>query len=433
MRTFRLQRHPPAAGGTGLTPPSHVPIWTALGTPPPRAVTFLPRTYPQHAWVATCPQIRLVCWFASPGRPKVKGMVDLDHGGAPLIVTADETLLDDLLRLSAAVGVTPELVHEPGAFRGAWLSASLVLVGADAAQQIARLDPVRRTNVFVVTRDGRHPEVWRHALTVGAEDVVTLPAGEAGLRDRLADTVDGSQRAASTVAVVGGCGGAGASILAAALATIAARRGRRVLLIDGDPLGGGLDLVVGLERAEGLRWPDLAGTMGRVSALSLRSALPSVNELALMSWDRGQELTIRADIMREVIAAGQRGNDLVVVDMPRRLDPATQEALTAATTTILVLPAEVRAIAAATRVKTLIGPLCRDLRVVVRAPGVTGIDAGSVASTLGLDLFGSMKSDQAVAESVDRGFGPCRRGRGPLVALCGRVLNELGLAEVAAA
>jgi hypothetical protein len=44
-----------------------------------------------------------------------------------------------------------------------------------------------------------------------------------------------------------------------------------------------------------------------------------------------------------------------------------------------------------------------------------------------------MESDQAVAESVDRGFGPCRRGRGPLVALCGRVLNELGLAEVAAA
>jgi secretion/DNA translocation related CpaE-like protein len=360
-------------------------------------------------------------------------MVDLDHGGAPLIVTADETLLDDLLRLSAAVGVTPELVHEPGAFRGAWRSAALVLVGADAAQEIGRLDPVRRANVFVVTHDGRRPEVWQGAVAVGAEDVVTLPAGEAGLRDRLADTVDGSQRAASTVALVGGCGGAGASILAAALATIAARRGRRVLLIDGDPLGGGLDLVIGLERAEGLRWPDLAGTMGRVSAPSLRSALPSVNELALMSWDRGHELTIRADIMREVIAAGQRGNDLVVVDMPRRLDPATQVALTAATTTILVVPAEVRAIAAATRVKTLIAPLCRDLRIVVRAPGVSGIDAGSVASALGLDLLGSMKSDSGVAESVDRGFGPCRRGRGPLVALCGRVLNDLGLLEVAAA
>jgi secretion/DNA translocation related CpaE-like protein len=360
-------------------------------------------------------------------------MVDLDHGGAPLIVTADEVLLDDTLRLCAAVGVTPELVHEPGACRAAWLGASLVVVGADAAQEISRFDPVRRGNVLVVTRDGRRPEVWQHALAIGAEDVVTLPAGEVDLRDRLADTVDGAGRAASTIAVLGGCGGAGASILAAALATVAARRGRRVLLIDGDPLGGGLDLVIGLERAEGLRWPDLAGTVGRVSAPSLRTALPAVKELALMSWDRGQELTIRADIMREVLAAGQRGNDLVVIDLPRRLDPAAQEALTAATTAILVVPAEVRAIAAATRVKTGIAPLCQDLRLVVRAPGVSGIDARSVASTLGLDLLGSMKSDPAVSESVDRGFGPCRRGRGPLVTLCGRVLNELGLHEVVAA
>jgi secretion/DNA translocation related CpaE-like protein len=360
-------------------------------------------------------------------------MVDLDHGGAPLIVTADEVLLDDLLRLCAAVGVTPELVHEPAVFRAVWLGASLVLVGADAAQEISRLSPVRRGNVLVVTHDGRRPDVWQHALAIGAEDVLTLPAGEVDLRDRLADTVDGAGRASSTIAVVGGCGGAGASILAAALATVAARRGRRVLLVDGDPLGGGLDLVIGLERAEGLRWPDLAGTVGRVSAPSLRTALPAVKELALMSWDRGHELTIRADIMREVLAAAQRGNDLVVIDLPRRLDPAAQEALTAATTAILVVPAEVRAIAAATRVKAGIVPLCRDLRLVVRAPGVTGIDAGSVASTLGLDLLSFMKADPSVAESVDRGFGPCRRGRGPLVALCGRVLNELGLYEVAAA
>jgi hypothetical protein len=98
-----------------------------------------------------------------------------------------------------------------------------------------------------------------------------------------------------------------------------------------------------------------------------------------------------------------------------------------------LVPAEVRAIAAATRVKTLLAALSRDLRIVVRAPGVSGIDARSVASALGLELLGSMKADPAVAESVDRGFGPCRRGRGPLVTLCGRVLDAFGLAEVAAA
>ena len=388
---------------------------------------------PQHALLRALSTERFHLLVRRSRPAQSNRMVDPDQRGAPLIVTSDELLLDNLLRLAAAVGVTPEVAHDPGAVRVSWPCAPLILVGADTAPAIGRLDPVRRANVFVVTHDARRSEIWQQALVIGAEDVLTLPASEAGLRDRLADTVDGTQRASATVAVVGGCGGAGASILAAALATVAARRGRRALLIDGDPLGGGLDLVIGLERAEGLRWPDLAGTVGRVSAPSLRSALPAVKELAVMSWDRSQQLTIRPDIMREVIAAAQRGNDVVVIDLPRRLDPATEEALTVATTTILVVPAEVRAIAAATRVKTLLAPRSRDLRIVVRAPGVSGIDARSVASSLGLELLGSMKTDPAVAESVDRGFGPCRRGRGPLVTLCGHVLDTFGLSEVAAA
>ena len=54
------------------------------------------------------------------------------------------------------------------------------------------------------------------------------------------------------ICVVGGSGGVGASTLAAALAFVAARQAARSVLVDTDRLGGGLDLLIGAERVDGL-------------------------------------------------------------------------------------------------------------------------------------------------------------------------------------
>src|SRR5436305_706525 len=48
------------------------------------------------------------------------------------------------------------------------------------------------------------------------------------------------------IAVIGGCGGAGAATLAASLAVTALAAGRRAILFDADPLGGGLEPLVAL-------------------------------------------------------------------------------------------------------------------------------------------------------------------------------------------
>ena len=59
------------------------------------------------------------------------------------------------------------------------------------------------------------------------------------------------------------------------------------LLVDLDPLGGGLDLLLGAERLAGLRWPDLAGARGRLGGGMLRDALPRLDGLSLLSWAGG--------------------------------------------------------------------------------------------------------------------------------------------------
>ncbi|NEC11442.1 septum formation initiator, partial [Streptomyces sp. SID8014] len=93
-----------------------------------------------------------------------------------MIVTEDPGLLDDLLRLCAAAGARPLVLHTLPERRGAWEAAPLVLIGDDAA---ARVDAApRRQGVLLVGRDRGEPAVWQWAVRVGAEHVLRLPEAE---------------------------------------------------------------------------------------------------------------------------------------------------------------------------------------------------------------------------------------------------------------
>jgi secretion/DNA translocation related CpaE-like protein len=353
----------------------------------------------------------------------------LSHAGSPaprpLIVTGDPLLLDDLLRLAAAAGADAEVMPEAGAARRAWAAAPLVLVGADRAAEVARLGLPRRPGTVLVGRDLDDGGVWELAVGIGAEHVAFVPDGEVWIVERIADAVEAPGALATTVCVIGGRGGAGASTLSVALALTAMRRRLRCLLIDSDPLGGGLDLVLGREEQEGLRWPELAQAHGRVSGVALRDALPRVDALTVLSWDRGDLLAIAADAMRSVLGAGRRANDLIVVDLPRRPDAAAEEALAHADRTLLVVPAEVRATASAARVASAVAGLTADLQVVVRGPAPSGLSGELVAASLGLPLAGYLSPERGLAQALERGEPPARRGRGPLAEFCVALLDDL--------
>ena len=343
----------------------------------------------------------------------------------PLVVTADPDVLDDLLRLAATAGTDLEVAADAGAARRSWSSAPLVVVGPDATSGCARLALPRRSGVVVVGVDLDDASIWQRAVSVGAEHVALLPDAERWLTDRLADAVEGGGPAGALVAVVGGRGGAGATTLASALAVTASRSGRTTLLVDGDPLGGGIDLVFGGEHDAGVRWRDLVATRGRVPAAVLAGALPRMNDLAVLSWDRGDARAVPVEAVEAVLSAGRRAHDLVVVDLPRSVDDASRAVLAAASTVVLVVPNEVRAAAAASRVVAAVGMLCRDLRVVTRGPSPSGLTGEQVAGALGLPLLGDLRPEPGIDLALERGEPPARRGRTPLSALCGRLLDEV--------
>jgi secretion/DNA translocation related CpaE-like protein len=345
----------------------------------------------------------------------------------PLIVTRDDGLLDVLLRLTAAAGVTPEVVHDPALVRPAWSSAPMVVLGEDLAPSVDAESLGRRPGVYAVATQAEDVAVWESAVRAGAEKVLVLPDAEPWLRDRFADAADGARTRGLTVSVLGGCGGAGASTFAAALSVTAARGSLQVLCVDGDSLGGGLDLAFGSEHSTGARWPDLLATTGRVSAPSLREALPARGGLSLLSWDRDDLLPLSADVMGRVLAAGCRGSDLVVVDLPRRVDAAAHEALALSDLVLLVVSAEVRAVAAASRTLRQLRGSAHRIEAVVRGPGPAGLDGELVAESLDLPLAADMRPDRSVAADIDLGRGPWGRAKGPLAKACRAVLDRTGV------
>lgn len=343
----------------------------------------------------------------------------------PLVVTADAELLDDLLRLCGAAGVEPDVANDEAVARRTWTESPIVVVGSDLARRLVRARVPRRAGVVLVGLDLDDAGVWELAVEVGADTVVFLPDAQAWLIDRLGEAGDGPTSGGVTVAVLGGRGGAGASTLSAALACAAAGSGVSTMLVDVDPIGGGIDMLLGREDATGLRWPDLASAAGRLSAESLRTALPRLGPLSVLSCGRGESLQLPVDAVRAVLTAARRSYDLVVVDLPRHLDEVTELVLSTATSTLIVVPAEVRATAAAGRVAVGVGLLASDVRAVVRGPAPSSLTGPMVADALGLPLAGWMDAEPDLARAQEHGRPPAVDGKGPLASLCRSLLGDL--------
>lgn len=343
----------------------------------------------------------------------------------PLIVTRDQDLLDELLRLAAAGSAEVQVARDAMAARVDWAEAPFVLLGPDVAAECASAGLSARTSVILVARGPGVEPPWQHAEALKAEQIAVLPLAESWLVDRFADQASGNRARGRVVAVLGGRGGAGASVLATALAVTARRRGLDTLLVDADPLGGGVDLVLGWERMQGLRWPELVDARGRVSPPALVGALPGEGSLAVLSFDRSDLDAVPAEAMAAALDAGRRGRDLVIIDLPRRLDETALLALTAADRAYLVVPAELRAYAAAARIAAAAVAVCPTLEVLVRGPAPAGVRASEVAAALGLPLAGVIRFEPGLAKALARGEPPAGNGRGPLADVCRRILAGL--------
>jgi secretion/DNA translocation related CpaE-like protein len=346
-----------------------------------------------------------------------------------LALVGDPAIRDDVDRVAAAAGLPVVHASDPSS-RKVWTAAAAVLLDVAAARRCAHRALPRRGRVVLLVRSEPLATDFQAAIAVGAQHVITMPAHDAALMAELSDAAEASRdtgRRGAVVGVIAGRGGAGASVFATALAQTAPD----ALLIDADPWGGGIDLVLGSERETGLRWPDLALQGGRLSYTALRDALPQRRGVSVLSGSRtGSD--IDAAPLGAVIEAGSRGGATVICDLPRRSTGAVETVLDAADLVVVIAPADVRSCAAAAAIVPWVSEINPNAGVVVRGPSPGGLRSADVAKIVGLPLLAAMRAQPGVADALECGGLRLRR-RSPLAAAARRVLAVLHQHQAAAA
>lgn len=231
-------------------------------------------------------------------------------------------------------------------------------------------------------------------------------------------------KTAHTIAVVGGSGGVGASVLTAAIAVRAARSGLRTVCVDGDRLGGGLDVTLGIEQERGVRWPDLVGARGRIDGPELVRRLPSVDGVSVLSFDRARDVQLGAETVTEVLQALSVAVDLVVVDLPRPDHEGFGSLAPGADSVLLLAGAGIRDLAGASAVAGHLIRACPDVWLCLRTAGRGSHFADTVAGALDLPLLAVVREEPSLAADLLHGIPPGSSARGGLAAAADTVLKQ---------
>jgi secretion/DNA translocation related CpaE-like protein len=349
--------------------------------------------------------------------------------GSPVVLTTDPDLLDHVLAVAAVAQVEPHVLADTSSLRAEWSSASMVVVGVDSAARVAAALLPRRTDVYLIGAAETGDELSRWSVQLGAA-VVMLPEAATWFATAMASAGGRSSKGGRMIALVGGTGGVGSSTVAAGLAIVGARIGRRTFLLDCDPLGGGIDLLVGAERMDGWRWPRLASASGELGDLA--GQLPQIEGVDVLSMARSSA-TLGATPPSEpgtasmacVLSSVERSHELVIADVARALDEAGREVILRADDVVLVLPATVRGVAASRRVGTDLVRMGAHPVVLVRESRASAISPDAVAEGLGLPLLGMIGDEPALRLGAERGDPPARSPRSALARRCRTILEQL--------
>ena len=262
-------------------------------------------------------------------------------------------------------------------------ASAVVCTVVDAASLADGRAPGRgAAPLLVVTGSPEIPAaVWSAALATGAQAVLPLPDSSDELLSRLAELAR-PRSSSLLVGVVGGCGGAGASSFAARVAGAARARGP-VALIDADPFGGGIDLLVEAPESEGIRWRDTAA-LGPDDGEALRAGLPQVDEVHLLV--AGEDHGPLEQDLPPVLSALSALDGTVVVDLSSAMVPIAVEHLHQLLVVVPSTDHAVRATMRRLRAWQLPDGLAS---AVVRRSGPLG--AGEVCEDLGLDLAATFR------------------------------------------
>ena len=333
-----------------------------------------------------------------------------------LLVTADSRIINVVKSVVDPMGIDILVVTSPLIAREIWEGAEFVLVGSDLAGECVENLAPRRAHLVVVhvrdqseiaalTETNYERDIWRHAVALGAENVLELPAANFWLIDALSPFVVPAIPVNNVISVIGGSGGAGASTFAANLAAFAVTQNMTAVVIDLDQFGGGIDLILGAEEIPGTRWPDIDPGAGRIAGDTLTAALPRVNGVSFLSQSRGAVGEVTIEVVAAVIDAARRAFDLVVLDLPREQSECNGLLISQSLVTCVITRNHVRAIAASIAVSQWVIKLGNQSHFVLISDS-KGLGLPDVCGALGDQGLAEIAFMPAMTTRADEGDPP---------------------------
>ncbi|WJZ01480.1 septum site-determining protein Ssd [Corynebacterium freiburgense] len=319
-----------------------------------------------------------------------------------LVAVADPVLHPEAMHIAAATGRPIVDTCDPREIPRHLDRCAAVLVCAKVAHAIPKST---RARVFLVSPDPGPPD-WKMAVVCQAEQAFLLPAQAPELLQTLGRE-DGAVDAGTVIGFVPAVGGAGASVLAAAVARIAAEYVSTVV-IDADPESGGLDLVFGVEDVPGARWGDMQLGAHDIAS-NLLAALPATKDgIRVLSAARSNIVSVGSDSSEQYTAAITtfRGiAELTIVDC----SPATiVELAPLLDLVVLVVPAQVRPTAAAARCAAQLKAKHVDIVAIGRHIQWSGLEPQDIERISGVPVLAELGTISRLPKLLDMQGLPMR-------------------------
>lgn len=277
--------------------------------------------------------------------------------------------------------------------------------------------PADRRPPLIVIGSSTDTNVMRLAMQAGARDLLPLPLSADDLIAALKRIERDHQAAkgaseATLTAFINAKGGCGATLLACNVAHILAAISRkRVSLLDLDLQFGAIPLYF-----------DLLPKRGVLQALENAAELDEValdgylvkhaSGLKVLGHAAGDSLTLQppsADRVRHLLELAIRGNDHVVVDLPRRIDSVSSMVIERARNIVLVTQQSVATLRDAARLmqclrRDLLISKDRIVTVVNRYDKDSAITLDDIRSTLSCDELSLVPNDfRTVSDCINTG------------------------------
>lgn len=304
------------------------------------------------------------------------------HTSLPVVMAiADSTLTPEVATIVAATGRDIIDTMDPREITRHATRARAVVVDETTAAVLTEL-PSSVLKIVVFPDPG--PANWELAMKVRADGVFVIPAQApellslVGRTDSGLGNHQGDYESGEVVAVIGAAGGVGASSLAAALTLEVPD----ATLIDAVANSGGLDLLLGVEESQGVRFNDVVLSNGHVAAHDLKNALPHVRsgQAVLTTARHGMDLLDASEVGLAINSLRSTGS--VFVDCPAE-GALSDEVLDHCDRVLLVVPSEIRAVARASALMERFAAQRVPVDVVLRHRGWSGLSVKDVESMLG--------------------------------------------------